>query len=243
MVNSRAPLITRSVYDAFRDRVDLRAELLEALRRMLKFYGFNFSAAGPGEAEAKAKVVPAQNFRQKAKHSWRRRVDHNHLRLTRMIRCLRVLSCEREARALYCALLKYDEDGVVRDSTKMFWARAAERPLWLPPDEAHEDAEGIRWLREVSEVTDEEGERVEGESEHREAQTVQSNGEVKEGGEANVDVVDKASASNEETNQPAGSTDEGKVTGSGNEQVDAKEAETEETMGEGTAEGETSKHP
>jgi hypothetical protein len=30
----------------------------------------------------------------------------------------------------------------------MYWRRAAERDLHLPPDEEDEDAEGIAWLRE-----------------------------------------------------------------------------------------------
>jgi hypothetical protein len=31
----------------------------------------------------------------------------------------------------------------------MYWRRAAERDLYLPPDEEGEDAEGIAWLRET----------------------------------------------------------------------------------------------
>lgn len=30
----------------------------------------------------------------------------------------------------------------------MYWQRAAERPLHLPPDEADENAKGVEWLRE-----------------------------------------------------------------------------------------------
>ncbi len=50
---------------------------------------------------------------------------------------------------LYHALLEYDTNDVVRSSSKMFWWRAAERPLRLPPDEPDDDADGIRWLKEV----------------------------------------------------------------------------------------------
>lgn len=148
MVNPWAPLITKKVYEAFRDRTELRAELLQVLLRMLEFYGFTVSASDGDGAERK--IIAARNFNEQSKYSWRRSMDHNHLRLTRIIRCLRVLSCEKEAQALYHALLEHDTDNVVRSSSKMFWGRAANRPLWLPPDEPDDDAEGIRWLRQVA---------------------------------------------------------------------------------------------
>ena len=117
---------------------------------MLEYYGFTFSTSDSDGGDGK--IVPAQHFSEKSKFSWRRSMDHNHLRLTRIIRCLRVLSCEEAAQALYGALVENDTCNVVSRSSKMFWGRAAHRPLWLPPDEPDDDAEGIRWLREVCEA-------------------------------------------------------------------------------------------
>ena len=150
MVNPWAPLITKDAYDAFRDREELRKALLQGLKRMLDYYGFTFSTSDSDGGDGS--IVPAQHFSEKSKVSWRRSMDHNHLRLTRIIRCFRVLSCEKEAKALYDALLENDTTNVVSRSSKMFWGRAANRPLWLPPDEPDDDAEGIRWLREVDEA-------------------------------------------------------------------------------------------
>lgn len=153
MVNYRAPLITKEVYEAFRQRKELRLELRKALQRMLDFYGFTISTEDSGGGKKNNQIVLLPNFKEKSKHSWRTSIDHNHLRITRIIRCLRVLSCEKEAQAFYRALLEH-ENGAVRSSTKMFWKRAAERPLWLPPDEPDDDAEGIEWLREVCEANE-----------------------------------------------------------------------------------------
>ena len=149
MVNPWAPIITKEVYEAFRDGAELRSELRQGFLRMLEFYGFTLSTSEVEGAEKQ--IVPAQNFNEQSKYSWRRPMDHNHLRLTRIIRCLRVLSCEKEAQALYHALLEHDTSDAVRSSSKMFWWRAAERGLWLPPDEPDDDADGIRWLKEVCE--------------------------------------------------------------------------------------------
>lgn len=171
MVNPWAPLITKEAYEAFRDREELRSELLQGFLRMLEFYGFSLSTSESDGAEKQ--IVPGQNFNEQSKYSWRRPMDHNHLRLTRIIRCLRVLSCEKEAQALYHALLEYDTSDVVRSSSKMFWWRAAGRPLWLPPDEPDDDADGVRWLKKVCEEQ-EESKAVEEVRMAEEAQAVQN---------------------------------------------------------------------
>lgn len=181
MVTPWAPLIIKEAYEAFRDREELRSELLQGFLRMLEFYGFTLSTSESEGAEKQ--IVKGQNFNEQSKYSWRRSMDHNHLRLTRIIRCLRVLSCEKEAQMLYHALLEYDTSDVVRSSTKMFWWRAAERPLWLPPDEPHDDADGIRWLKEVCEAQ-EESKAVEGVRMAEEAQKIQNGG-----GPASSDAV------------------------------------------------------
>ena len=62
---------------------------------------------------------------------WNKENDHNHLRITRIIRCLRILGLEAEAQALY----EYLKENAVRASTTshLYWKRAAERPLNVKP--------------------------------------------------------------------------------------------------------------
>ena len=221
---------------------------------MLGFYGFTLSTStsdlGSGGAEGQVEILPAPNFRQLSKGTWRRGMDHNHLRLTRMIRCLRVLSCEAEAQALYRALLEFDEGGVVRGSSRMFWGRAAERALWLPPDEPDGGAEGIQWLREVCAVGEKGGERGEGEGQMRESRTAESNGEAIGEEGVDVDLDDEADASRGETNVLTDKTDQGgtrrsqeqRTTGhSGTKHVNADEADTKVGMRDSATEGQTNK--
>lgn len=59
-----------------------------------------------------------------------------------MIRSLRVLGCEQAARAFHAALVEVAETlypGVVGERSLAFWKRAAERPLWVRPEDEGED--------------------------------------------------------------------------------------------------------
>lgn len=176
--NPGAAIITREVRAAFLEYTGLRERLVLALERMLQFYGLGLnptysraelasmstppdptpenSSEEQGDDPA-ALVGKSANFSRRAAASWLKRSDHNHLRITRIIRCLRVLGLEVLAKAVYEALLDNDEDEKVSARSRMFWRRAAERELWLAPSD-EDDAEGVKWLRD--ELTgDEEGEQ------------------------------------------------------------------------------------
>ena len=79
---------------------------------------------------------------------WVRRIDHNHLRITRIIRSLRVLGLEEYAGAFFERLKriceKGDSAGKIGDQSLMFWERAAKRPLYVAPDEEDDDVSGKR---------------------------------------------------------------------------------------------------
>ncbi|KPI39833.1 Opioid growth factor receptor [Cyphellophora attinorum] len=141
---SFAPIVTSEVRAAFLARSELRASLRRALERMLAFYGLQFSDDAGGEdalqasnndGDAIAKetetVTRGPTF-DTASRNWVMRFNHNHLRLTRILRSLRVLGLESEAAALY-DFLRTDEavTGTVSPRSQMYWRRAAQRGLWL----------------------------------------------------------------------------------------------------------------
>ena len=140
---SFAPIVTPEVRSAFLAQPELRASLRGALERMLSFYGLQFSGGAGKEI-----VVRGPNFGINSRN-WVTRFGHNHLRMTRILRSLRVLGLGDEAAALH-GFLSTDEEvtETVSPRSQMYWRRAAERGLHLPPDEEDEDAEGIEWLRE-----------------------------------------------------------------------------------------------
>jgi hypothetical protein len=210
--NFAAPVITRTVFEAFRERPELRAELRRAWVRMMKFYGFDVVEEGAeevkskdeatSEAEAESevtsddakkveegaqlqesekmqdtedaqpiessntegaevakenvtqatdpitrkpiKLVPASNY-QKMFRNWVLRFDHNHLRITRVLRSLRVLGLQEECDAFFSMLVQvYEKFEKINERSFIYWKRAVERPIWIAPDD-----ERVHWLRAV----------------------------------------------------------------------------------------------
>jgi len=143
-VNWSAPIIDRQVFNAFRSRPELRERLRDSFEKLLWFYGFKLDAEN-GEV----KVSKGDNYDVNSEN-WDSRFDHNHLRITRIIRCLRVLGLEDEAKAFLSAL----ENSTTRVSSRSreFWRRAAERDLNLRPDLEIDDESdntiGQKFLRE-----------------------------------------------------------------------------------------------
>lgn len=148
-----AQLITPNIRNAFLSQPELRASLHTAFERMLAFYGLQLShrqtEREDGTTDSVQEVTRGPNFDSNSRN-WVTRFNHNHLRLTRILRSLRLLGLGEDAAALH-EFLANDEDVMSRVSprSQMYWRRAAERPLHLSPDEDDDDAEGIEWLRET----------------------------------------------------------------------------------------------
>jgi hypothetical protein len=116
--NPDAPVLTEADVAACRDSPDLRARLRQSLDRMLAFYGFRWTN-GPETAPA---IERAENYADRAAN-WLGAGNHNHLRLTRILRCLTILGLVEEARALFAALDRVyrDESTQITTRTYAFW--------------------------------------------------------------------------------------------------------------------------
>ena len=95
---------------------------------MLRFYGFEFVPGPP------LRVEQAPNFGSRA-DDWLSAGNHNHLRITRIIKCLMLLGLESQAQAFFQALSDiYDVERrkqwpAVSATTFRFWQSAAEQTL------------------------------------------------------------------------------------------------------------------
>ncbi|KAI4108940.1 MAG: hypothetical protein LQ339_002059 [Xanthoria mediterranea] len=162
-INPSAPIIAEQTFRTFRSTPHLQTQLRRSLKRMLAFYGFrllvddgeddNKKVEEKDEEKATCQVLPADNFPAASEH-WVTRFNHNHLRITRIIRSCRVLGLEDEALAFYGALMAIagERRGVFSRKTLMFWRRAAERPLHLAPEDEDGDEDagrGLDWLVDV----------------------------------------------------------------------------------------------
>lgn len=103
LFNANAPILTESDIAIARMDEAIQANLRAAFERMLRFYGLT-----PDTAD-----LPKP---------WVRAEDHNHLRITRILRSLRLLGLRSEAQRLYDGLGEYES--AFSDRTKQFWREA-----------------------------------------------------------------------------------------------------------------------
>jgi len=87
-------------------------------------------------------IIRGPNWRKQFTN-WAVPFDHNHLRITRILRCLRVLGLQVEYNAFFTALERVFNDPYINiSSTSMhFWTLAVTRPLHLVPD-----GNNCKWL-------------------------------------------------------------------------------------------------
>jgi Opioid growth factor receptor (OGFr) conserved region len=121
--NAAAPILTRESIQEFLARPDLQESLRVSFLRLMNFYGFEALSIKP------IKVDRAPNFAAKAT-GWLSPGNHNHLRITRILRCLSVLGLEADAKAFLECLAEIYEDQqdkpmpAISDETMLYWREA-----------------------------------------------------------------------------------------------------------------------
>lgn len=133
--NAAAPLLTADDITAFLADPGLRRTLLCAFERMLRFYGFRRVAPPEGGVTRASPsdivrhgiaIVPAEDWEERAR-IWLSAYNHNHLRLTRIMKCLAALGREEDALALQRVLLALTEGPYQRSiarNTARYWREA-----------------------------------------------------------------------------------------------------------------------
>jgi hypothetical protein len=122
--NVSAPVLDAGTIYEFRSRVELQRNMGASFRRVLKFYGLEM-------AESSAPVIkPSPCFAQRSKN-WLAEHNHNHLRITRILKSLRILGLNSEAAAFFdCLAGIYNAEtdsgfSRISDETFRFWRLAA----------------------------------------------------------------------------------------------------------------------
>ncbi len=119
--NLHSPVLNNEVIQRFRTDFNLQKNLLQSFTVMLRFYGLE------GNTEDDRYVVTkAQNYEIRAKE-WINFGNHNYLRITRILKCLMILGCERYARGFYqCLQQIYNEETpAITHKTFHYWTDAA----------------------------------------------------------------------------------------------------------------------
>jgi len=121
--NPAAPILDDDTIRQFRSRPELRDRLKVSFLRMLRFYGLRYNSA--------ATVERAENFPERSRN-WLSPWNHNHLRITRILKSLRILGLEREATAFFECLagIYYDQTTAclktISEETFCYWRSAAQ---------------------------------------------------------------------------------------------------------------------
>lgn len=116
-VNPHAPLLDQATIHAIRADASSRRHLRTAFLRMLRFYGLDYDGA----------VVTRSAQWAQRKAVWFTRHTHNDLRITRILKSLRLLGLPDEARAFHAALIQLcasERDCGVTHATRQFWLGA-----------------------------------------------------------------------------------------------------------------------
>jgi Opioid growth factor receptor (OGFr) conserved region len=122
--NVSAPVLNPESIREFRTRPDLQEQVRVSFRCMMSFYGLETRS---GE---RVTVNRAPNFAAKAT-VWLSPGNHNHLRITRILRCLTVVGLEPEANAFFGCLAEIYEDEqnkpspAISDETMGYWRKAS----------------------------------------------------------------------------------------------------------------------
>jgi Opioid growth factor receptor (OGFr) conserved region len=121
--NVAAPVLNPESIQEFRTRPDLRGNLRNSFLCMMNFYGLEVRT---GE---RLIITRTSTFATKAA-KWLSPGNHNHLRITRILRCLTVLGLEPEAKAFFGCLAEIygDEQNkplpAISDETMAYWRKA-----------------------------------------------------------------------------------------------------------------------
>ena len=100
----------------------MQGRLRQAFHRMLRFYGFIAASTPSG-----LRINRAPGFAARAQ-VWLSPMNHNHLRLTRILRSTLLLGLEAESKALFHALnaLYCEFPDRIPARTHAFWSNAAQ---------------------------------------------------------------------------------------------------------------------
>jgi hypothetical protein len=120
--NPTAPILDPATIQAFHASLAMRDRLRASYERMLRFYGLRLIPA-----KSPLAVERTPDFAARARN-WLWPMNHNHLRLTRILRSTLLLGLEAESKALFHALnaIYREFPDRIPARTHAFWSNAAQ---------------------------------------------------------------------------------------------------------------------
>ena len=119
--NPHAPILDPTTIRIFHSSIAMQDRLRQSFQRMMRFYGFRQISTSAGIA-----IERTPDFAARAQN-WLWPMNHNHLRLTRILRSTLLLGLGAESKALFNALnaLYREYPDRIPSRTHAFWSSAA----------------------------------------------------------------------------------------------------------------------
>ena len=124
--NSYAPIVDEQVIETFKSNRLLRQNLLRSFSMMLNFYGLKVDKDKQGKI-----IVERSPEYPVRKREWVQMLDHNYLRITRILKCLMTFDLKEESQAFYACLSHiYQEDRErIGRETFQYWTDSVNSPI------------------------------------------------------------------------------------------------------------------
>lgn len=124
-VTLSAPILDEQTVLFFRQSRQLQTSVLRTLKRMLSFYGFDAVDKGWDDYENTLLTITPKSDCQPGFSHWVKNKDHNHRRITRIIRSLRLLGLGGAATDFFNAVIAVqNQRNVISKATIEFWTAA-----------------------------------------------------------------------------------------------------------------------
>jgi hypothetical protein len=125
MMNCDAPVLTLEECKIFKADPELREKLKYSFIKILGFFGFRLiESAGPPSVEEEPGVTGTEHRR------WMNHFNHNFLRVTRILKSLRLCGLDEYAIAFYNCLRQYKHQSGMSVNSMEHWRKAAQEDLW-----------------------------------------------------------------------------------------------------------------
>ena len=123
--NSQAPVLTKNDIQILSTSVIAKKNMVRSLIVMLRFYGLEIIEYSKGNIEIRPINDESSNcFEKRSKH-WLRKKNHNYLRITRILKSLRLFGLDTYAEALFaCMCTIYENTNAISETTFAYWTEA-----------------------------------------------------------------------------------------------------------------------
>lgn len=125
MLNVDAPVLTKEESEIFHADLELRDKVKQSFIKMLDFFGFYLAQDDNGTVLIEDL---AGTDKRPQPQRWLHSFNHNMLRATRVLKCLRLTGLTEYALAFYDALRRHKVK--VSQNTFKYWTDAITLPLW-----------------------------------------------------------------------------------------------------------------